>query len=115
MTKRPNTPSEGKPDAGALDCNVSRFSGCLSADGVGRERPLCSSQPLTSHSAGGAGTTAETTPFRRQSSSAIPIPTEILEAAEEIVSHSDVIGIERTRLEELLRTVILLDRQLRDS
>jgi hypothetical protein len=37
---------------------------------------------------------------------------EILEAAEEIADASDVIGLERTRLDRMLRIVFALDRGL---
>lgn len=39
-----------------------------------------------------------------------PIPKEIVEVAAEIVSGSDVIGIEHSRLLDLLSTVLFLDR-----
>jgi phosphoserine phosphatase len=43
----------------------------------------------------------------------ITIPPEILEAAEDLVSRSDVIGIEHGPLETLLRVVLFLDRRQR--
>ena len=44
---------------------------------------------------------------------ALGVSREILEAAEEIADASDVPGIERSRLEYLLRLVIVLDRRSR--
>lgn len=40
---------------------------------------------------------------------------EILEAAEEIADLSDVVGIERSSLEWLVRVVLFLDRQEREA
>lgn len=39
------------------------------------------------------------------------VSLETLEAAEEIVSGSDVLGVERTTLETLIRVVIWMDRE----
>lgn len=44
---------------------------------------------------------------------AIPIPSEMMEMAEEIVDCSDVYGLETGSLELLIRLVIFLDRQQR--
>jgi hypothetical protein len=41
------------------------------------------------------------------------LPAEVLAAAEDIAGDSDVIGLEQTRLEWLLRAVLYIDRQLR--
>jgi hypothetical protein len=41
------------------------------------------------------------------------LPAEVLAVAEDIVGDSDVIGLERDRLEWLLRAVLYIDRQLR--
>lgn len=41
------------------------------------------------------------------------VPLEILEAALEIVSGSDVIGVERWRLEEALRVALCANHRLR--
>src|SRR6266849_4948713 len=43
------------------------------------------------------------------------LPMEILEAAAEIADGSDVLGLERSRLEHLVRVVIEMDRQRRDK
>jgi hypothetical protein len=39
-----------------------------------------------------------------------PLPTEILEVAAEIADGSDVLGLERSRLERLVRVVLAMDR-----
>ena len=44
-----------------------------------------------------------------------PIHPEILEVAAEIAAESDVLGLERSTLERLVRAVILLDRSKRDT
>ena len=42
-----------------------------------------------------------------------PVPAEILAMAEEIADGSDVIGVERSRLEWLLRVALYVDRMER--
>ena len=44
-----------------------------------------------------------------------PLPREILEAAAEIADGSDVIGLERARLERLVRVVLAMDRARPDK
>ena len=51
-------------------------------------------------------------PERVPSLSDLGIPREMVEAAEEIVDSSDVLGIETDKLEFLIRFLIAMDRDL---
>ncbi len=51
------------------------------------------------------------TPTNVPSLEALGVTMEMMEVAEEIVSGSDVLGVERTTLETLIRVVIWMDRE----